>query len=95
MMGKTSDAVKEGLGDAAEQTWEKGKAVASEAADQIWEEATGGLTSGTGAHGDYSVAQTASNANRWTDSQPNLVPEPDSAAKHIDDLADPTVLPRE
>jgi hypothetical protein len=95
MMGKTSDAVKEGLGDAAEQTWEKGKAVASEAADQIWEEAKGGLASGNGAHGDHSVAQTASNSNRWTDSQPNLVPEPDSAAKHIDDLADPTGLPRE
>jgi hypothetical protein len=94
LMGKTSDAVKEGLGAAAEQTWEKGKAVASEAADQIWEEATGGLASGS-AHGDHSVAQRASTANRWTDSQPNLVPEPDSAAKHMDDLADPTVLPRE
>jgi hypothetical protein len=97
LMGKASDAVKEGVGEAAEQTWEKGKAMANEAADQIWEEATNRSTSGNGAPSDdaTATAQMASASHRWTDSQPSLVPEPDDSAKHKDDIADRKVLPGE
>jgi Protein of unknown function (DUF3618) len=82
LMGKASDAVKEGVGDAAEQTWEKGKAMANEAADQIWEEAKGAAesqrsASGNGSRSEHSDASehTASSG----DSQPDLVPDKDSA----------------
>jgi hypothetical protein len=88
LMGKTSDAVKEGVGEAAErtweQTWEKGKVMANEAADQIWEEAKGGTqdqqqhsAAGSGARPEHSetAVHTASSEKSWTDTQPSLVPD--------------------
>jgi Protein of unknown function (DUF3618) len=86
LMGKTSDAVKDGVGEAAEQTWEKGKAMANEAADQIWEEAKGGaqdqeqrqpIASGNGARSEHSEAavHSATSEKSWTDTQPSLVPD--------------------
>jgi uncharacterized protein DUF3618 len=95
LMGKTSDAVKEGVGEAAEQTWEKGKVMANEAADQIWEEAKGGTqdpyqhqrepsAGGNGqAMSEHTAAaeQTSSSGARWTDAEPNLVPDQEMPAR--------------
>jgi hypothetical protein len=91
LMGKTSNAVKEGVGEAAEQTWEAGKAMANEAADQIWEEAKGGtqdqerrqsFAAGNSAHPEHSEAavHTAPSENSWTDTQPSLVPDSERTA---------------
>jgi hypothetical protein len=85
LMGRSSDAVKRGVGEAAEQTWGKSKAVASEVADQIWEEAKTGtqdqkqrqsFASGNGARPENSEAAVHSTSeNSWTDTQPSLVPD--------------------
>lgn len=106
LMGKTSDAVKEGVGDAAEQTWEKGKEMATEAADQIWEEAKGGAQnqpqdqhapSGNGGQSPHSGApeQAASAGNHWSESQPTLVPDSDSPSVRPADPAARKVIPGE
>jgi Protein of unknown function (DUF3618) len=103
LMGKTNDAVKEGVGDAAEQTWEKGKEMATEAADQIWEEAKGGGVSdqhslfGNGGQSPHPGAgeKTASAENRWTDAQPTLVPDPDSPSQKTAGATERKVLPGE
>jgi hypothetical protein len=86
LMGKASDAVKEGVGEAAEQTWDKGKAMANEAAEQIWEEAKArtqdqeqrqAVASGNDARSEHSkdAMHSASSENSWTDTQPSLVPD--------------------
>ncbi|HEY6834739.1 MAG TPA: DUF3618 domain-containing protein [Pseudolabrys sp.] len=109
LMGKSSDAVKEGVGEAAEQTWEKGKAVAGDAADKIWEEAKDGIKSGmqnqpqeqspsgNGGQSPHSGApeQTASAGNQWSESQPTLVPDPDSPSVRTADPAARKVIPGE
>jgi hypothetical protein len=87
LMGDTSDALKQGAAEAAQEQWEKGKKVAEAAADKAW----GGAKQEAEAQGLTSERPLSGTreTDEKTEVQPSLVPtEQDIAAERMADATE-------